>query len=333
MIHGAPGAGGVATVVQSLADGLLQRGCQITHGPSSLAGWRLLLSAARQSQVLLATHNFRAAYVGWVMGALLRKPVVVWVHGPLSEVLEQAGASPGKRQWLRWFYRRAVHFVFVSESSKRSFERFMQGLPLQCKSATVIANALVPRSETGPSSRKNGNDGIVRIGYVGRLSPEKNPHLLIDLMRALPAHFQLTVLGDGPLRDQLETASTDLADSGRIRFLGHQADSAAFYGTQDLTVLTSRYEGCPMAVLESLQADVPCVGVPIPSLEEMLQDSAPYLLAKDGTADALAAAVVAVLERPRPQVAQDLQKTLVRYRHSDFVERWHQLLTHAAVAC
>ena len=279
---------------------------------------------------MLATHNFRPAYVAWALGVLLRKPVVVWFHGPLSEVLAQAGTSPSKRQWLRWFYRRAVHLVFVSNSSKRSFELFMQGLPMQCQSEAVIVNALPPRAATAPPSPRV--DGTVHVGYVGRLSPEKNPHLLIEMMRALPARFRLTLLGDGPLRDELEAASCDLAQAGRIRFLGYQQDSAEFYATQDLTVMTSLYEGCPMVMLESLHAGVPCVGVPIPSLQEMTQEHAPYLMAKDNTASALADAVFATLNYPSQQRTLDLQRILTRYRHPDFVLRWHELLINAA-AC
>ncbi|RYF06884.1 MAG: glycosyltransferase [Comamonadaceae bacterium] len=330
MIHGAPVGGGVATVVESLTAGLRQSGCHVSHSSSSPAEWKTLLAAVRQSNVMLATHNFRPAYVAWALGVLLRKPVVVWFHGPLSEVLAQAGTSRSKRQWLRWLYRRAIHLVFVSHSSKRSFDLFMEGLPMQRESEAVIVNALLPRPETAPPSPRD--DGTVHVGYVGRLSPEKNPHLLIEMMRSLPARFRLTLLGDGPLRGELEDASYDLAQAGRIRFLGYQQDSAAFYATQDLTVLTSLYEGCPMAMLESLQAGVPCVGVPIPSLQEMTQEHAPYLLAKDNTASALADAVFATLNYPSEQRTLDLQQILIGYRHADFVLRWHQLLVNAA-AC
>lgn len=332
MIQGATGAGGVATVVKSLANGLMQQGCHVGQCASSPSEWRLLLSVARRSDVLLATHNFREAYVACAIGALLRKPVVVWFHGPLSEVLAQARAGFAKRLWLRWFYRCAAYFVFVSASSSQSFAQFMQGTAFRSKGLTVIPNALPPIAHPkAPLPPKL--DGIVRIGYVGRLSPEKNPHLLIGMLRALPSRFQLTVVGDGPLRSDLEAASADLAQANRIRFLGHRSDIAAFYGTQDLTVLTSLYEGCAMAVLESLQAGVPCVAVPIPSLQEMLQEHAPYLLAETSTAAALAHAVEATLQHPAAELVQDLQKVMGHYQYSDFLQRWHTLLKSTVAAC
>lgn len=332
MVHGAPGAGGVATVVRSLTAGLLHKGWHVTHAPASPMRWRTLLAMAKDSQVLLATHNFRAAYVAWLVGAVLRKPVVVWVHGPLNEVLEEAKASQLKRRWLRLFYqRRALHFAFVSDASRQSFNRFLGAQhPPKPGHQSIIANAVEPHTKPPQPTSRESQDDRVRIGYVGRLSPEKDPHLLIDLMHALPPQFHLTVLGDGPMRQELQAAAAPLIAEGRITWMGHRPDSAGFYATQDLTVLTSRYEGCPMAALESLAAGVPCFGVPIPALQEMFQHDAPYLLARDRTARALAEAIQAGLERPRALVQRDLNAVLTHYRHSDFVERWHQLLAQAA---
>ena len=331
MVHGTPGAGGVATAVRSLSQALEQEGCQLLHACAAAADGASLLWAAARSDIIVATHNCRAAYVAWALGTLLRKPVVVWVHGPLSEVLSQAGASSAKRSWLRWFYRRPMDLVFVSASSRQSFAHFMQGTLLQPARQTVIVNALAPGGQEQRLVARP--DGVVRVGYVGRLSTEKNPHLLIAMMRALPGNFQLTVLGEGPLRQAMESAAEDLAAAGRVRFMGHQPATDAFYRTQDVTVVTSHYEGCPMTVLESLQAGVPCVAVPIPSLQEMLMEQAPYLLAQSGTAVALADAVLTTLQRPKPLRDADIEQVLSRYGYAEFKLRWHRLLSSAVYPC
>ena len=104
------GVGGVQTTLYWLESGLAERGWQVTRlsvrrgRPSLWACWQ----AARRAQVLVASNNFRPAYAAVALAWLARKPSVVWVHGPLHEVLQQAGAcllytspSPRDRQKSR----------------------------------------------------------------------------------------------------------------------------------------------------------------------------------------------------------------------------------------
>jgi glycosyltransferase involved in cell wall biosynthesis len=93
-----------------------------------------------------------------------------------------------------------------------------------------------------------------------------------------------------------------------------------------MTLLASRYEGCPMTLLESLAMGVPCVGLPIPALQEVLATDAPYLLARDASAQALADAVLAVWAMPREQVQADMARVLSRYQVGNFVQSWEKVL-------
>jgi len=86
------GHGGVHTVSTVLQAQLQARGWTVET--QAVRGQRLspgsLWRAARQADVLLASNNFRPAYVAVLLGRLSRRPSVVWVHGPLREVLAQA---------------------------------------------------------------------------------------------------------------------------------------------------------------------------------------------------------------------------------------------------
>ena len=320
-------SGGVSTISSSLSQALRELGWQITELALNRSTWAQRLSAARQCDVILASHNFKPAYVARALGWLTRKPVVVWVHGPLNEVLEQARASSAKRNWLRWFYRRVRHFVFVSQSSRESFERFMQAPLAAQQSGTVIPNVVTAMASpalsrwTGEATTANP-----QLAYIGRLSQEKRPQLLLDMLRLLPAEFRLTLVGDGPLRDDLRQAGADLLASGRLTLAGAQAHGPGLYAPWHMTLLASRYEGCPMTLLESLAMGVPCVGLPIPALQEVLATDAPYLLARDASAQALADAVLAVWAMPREQVQADMARVLSRYQVGNFVQSWEKVL-------
>jgi glycosyltransferase involved in cell wall biosynthesis len=327
-------AGGVATMTSTLCAALQQQGWPVRLLALDQTGWLALLAAARQSNVILASNNFRPAYAAWVLGLLLRKPVVVWVHGPLHEVLDQASASGVKRAWLHWLYRRLPQFVFVSRASCDSFKRFMGHKLKPGQRLTVVFNAVTMQPNRQDTHLKTASAEVkIQLAYIGRLSQEKHPCLLLDMLRLLPSQYQLTLVGDGPLRDVLRQQGADLLASGRLSLLGQQAHGPGLYAPWALTLLASRYEGCPMTLLESLAMGVPCVGLPIPAIKEVVGNTAPCLLANDNTAQALADAVQSVQQLPREQLQADMARVLERYRVQDFVRRWQNELQLAARAC
>jgi glycosyltransferase involved in cell wall biosynthesis len=326
--------GGVSTITSTLCQALSQQGWSITELALNRAGWRERLTAAGQCDVVLASHNFAPAYMAWALGRLAHKPVVVWVHGPLQEVLAQARTSAIKRAWLRWLYRRVPQFVFVSQASRDSFERFMQS-PLSARQHGVVIPNAVAQTGPLPSLAKSdaASGSAVQLAFIGRLSQEKQPDLLLDMLRLLPPQFRLTLVGDGPLRQALQQLGADLLACGRLTLTGQQAPGLALYAPWQLTLLASRYEGCPMTLLESFAAGVACVGLPIAALREVLGSDAPYLLARDHSAQALADAVQTVRAMPRQKVQADMARVLLRHRTSDFAQRWQTVLQEAMRRC
>ena len=117
-------------------------------------------------------------------------------------------------------------------------------------------------------------------------------------MRFLPDHAQLGIVGEGPLHRQLVHDSLDLLHQGRVHFLGKHPSGKSLYAPWQVTLMASRYEGCPMTALESLACGVPCVAMPIPAMRELYDLDAPYLLARGDAPVALAEAVMTVLSLP-----------------------------------
>lgn len=308
--------GGIHTATQALMDALQRAG----HAPTALAvrgtPWLALLRAAQQADLIVATNGFLPTYTGWLLGALLRKPVVAWLHGPTQEVLAQAQASAAKRAWLRWLYRRLRRVVFVSGHARDSFLGFTGGAAAGQR-LEVIPNAH-PDWHPAPAAAQPGH-----LGFVGRLAPEKRPELLVQTLQLLPAAYRLCLVGGGP---SLAALGTD----ERLELRPFQPVTAALYAPWQATLLASRYEGCPMAALESLAAGVPCVGLPIPALREMLEPDMPYALARDCSAPALADAVQAVCALPRAQLERDMARVLRRYSPERFAQGWLRVLQEAA---
>lgn len=87
----------------------------------------------------------------------------------------------------------------------------------------------------------------------------------------------LLIAGDGPLRAGLESTAVARGVSGSVRFLGNRDDVPALLAATDVTVLTSDWEGLPVAVLESMAAGRPVVASRVDGVSELLGGGAGVL--------------------------------------------------------
>jgi glycosyltransferase involved in cell wall biosynthesis len=341
--------GGVQTMTQTLQLALREQGFEVTALPWQQTKFVELLYEARHSDFLVASHNFGPTYCGVALKTLTHKPLVSWVHGPLLEVLQMSKASWWKRHWLKHVFRYVDRFVCVSQTTESSLLGFLSGARAQTKDnsnrgnslntssgktprTVVIPNGLTPLTGNAESFSSNGNTTSstnLSIGYIGRLSQEKRPHLLLETLRALPDDAHLCVVGDGVLRSGLEDAGKDLMANGRLKFLGRQVSSQNLYTPYQVTLLTSKYEGCPMTALESLACGVPCLALPIPAMRELFAQDAPYLLAHDETPQALAITVLNLMRLPREQVQQDMARIVSNHSLLLFAYSWQTVINEA----
>ncbi len=323
-----PTWGGVHTMTRTLADALSTQGWQVSALPWQQTPWPALVSAAKQHDVIVATHNFGPTYCGAALKAITGKPLVSWVHGPLMDVLHEAGTSVMKKLWLKLLYKQVSQFVCVSRTTQDSLLGYISlGKQQRC---CVVPNGIAPMPAGQAIHVHAGHSGEgsppILLGYVGRLSAEKRPHLLLDTLRFLPSDAQLGIVGEGPMHRKMIHDGMDLMVQGRVHFLGKHPSGASLYKPWQMTLLTSRYEGCPMTALESLACDVPCVSLPIPAMRELYDLDAPYLLARGDSPVALAEAVMTVQSLPEQHVRDDMARIVARHHIDDFVGNWQEVL-------
>jgi len=130
------------------------------------------------------------------------------------------------------------------------------------------------------------------VGAIGRLVPQKAMHVLIDATPALlEAHPALRVLivGDGPLRADLEAQAARLGVAHAVRFAGYQEDVVSAYAAMDVFVLPSRDEGFGLVFLEAMAVGVPVVGTRVIGSEDAVEDGVTGLLVPYADPAALAA--------------------------------------------
>jgi glycosyltransferase involved in cell wall biosynthesis len=120
------------------------------------------------------------------------------------------------------------------------------------------------------------------IGVVGRLVPEKRVKDLIwaaDLLRVLHENLRLLIIGDGPLRPQLEEYARLASDLDHIRFLGAGSDVWRIMPHLDALWNGSENVGQSAAILEAMSAGVPVIASDTPTNRELvIQGETGYLI-------------------------------------------------------
>lgn len=152
---------------------------------------------------------------------------------------------------------------------------------------------------------RNGwpEDSIVLI-FVGRLDLQKDPLLLLDAVCPLLAqhvNLRLLMVGDGGLRGQVEERIARSALGSRICLAGarYGDEIAMMLRGADAFVMSSAYEGMPIAVLEALASGVPVISTPVGEVPTLLKAGVNGALASAIGPEALREGVLAVLDGPR----------------------------------
>ncbi|MFZ4116718.1 MAG: glycosyltransferase [Chthoniobacterales bacterium] len=112
------------------------------------------------------------------------------------------------------------------------------------------------------------------VGTAGRLAPEKNQQMLLQAAakareRGCTAVF--VIAGTGPEEHSLRELAAQLGIVDAVRFLGQVQHRVQFYHALDLFVLTSRYEGLPMVLLEAIASGIPVVSTDLEGIHHALE--------------------------------------------------------------
>jgi glycosyltransferase involved in cell wall biosynthesis len=197
-----------------------------------------------------------------------------------------------------------TRFVVVSDGERELAYEYRIGRQQQI---TVIYTGIDPapfRQPVDISSLKSSL-GIPMsaqvVGSVGRLSAQKSPSDFVRVAEAVhrsrpDAHF--IWIGDGPLEEEVRNLSTSLQLDAIIHWLGQRSDVHQLLHLFDCLILTSRWEGLPLVILEAMAAGVPVVATDILGTRELIEHGVNGWLAPVRDAESLARLVLNLLANP-----------------------------------
>jgi glycosyltransferase involved in cell wall biosynthesis len=263
------------------------------------------------------THGlfFHVSLAGAAVARLRGKPLVTTAHvGSLAEI-------GGVASHLSAVYEQSVG-RFILASSRRvicvsnAVAQHVATLGASSERVNVIPNG-VDLTHYSPGD-ETGEMRAPRIVFVGRLIGNKGPQHLVEALPAIAKqvpHVECWIVGDGPMRSQLQARVQEMRLEANVTFLGERDDVADLLRQCDLFVRPSLSEGMPLAVLEAMASGLPVVVTPVGGTPEVIQDGENGYLVEPGDGAALAAKVNELLTRPeqRSAMAAEARRTAATY--------------------
>lgn len=153
------------------------------------------------------------------------------------------------------------------------------------------------------AAREDHVDRPIEILCVGRLSPEKGQALVLRAVADLRRDGKsvcLTLVGDGPLRSQLEDEARRLGIAEHVTFAGAVDQDAipAFYERADIFCQPSFMEGIPVVLMEAMATGLPVVSSGVAGIPELVVENRSGFLVPPGRPALLAAALAKLVDAP-----------------------------------
>lgn len=234
-----------------------------------------------------------------------RPPIVTVFHGV---------AEPDYRHSARILSMFSDHVVTVSQSIAR---RLSQS-GLRNTDMTVIPNAItLPALPDQTQARREIGVPDVPIALsLARIVKQKRHDVLLRAWAHVPGPALLLLAGDGKLRPQHEILAHELGISDRVRFLGVRSDVPRLLSACSLTVLSSDWEGLPIAVLESMAAGKPVVSTDVDGVAEAIGSGAGLLVPRRDPVRLGAALSALLYDEQARELAGQTALRIVREQHA-----------------
>ncbi|MEG6513896.1 glycosyltransferase family 4 protein [Desulforamulus ruminis] len=255
--------------------------------------------------VILHAHSSKGALVGRLAAAIVKTPVVVFT----------AHNSIFYEQWPRWkknlfamverfLARLTDRIITVSDALK---QELMEQESLPARQLTTIYNGI----ETDKFNLKLDTLTVRQslsipelgpvIGTIARLAPQKGVSYFLKAASLLKDYqVNFLVVGDGPLREELEQEAAELGLKNRVTFAGRRENIPEILATLDIFVLPSVTEGLPLTILEAMAAGKPVVATRVGGIPEAIVEGKTGLVVPPRDPEALAIALAGLLgERER----------------------------------
>lgn len=267
-----------------------------------------------------------------IVQSLFKKPYIVTGHG--GDVLSLNRGL--MRKWKIRCLNRAAHVTVVSEHLKKKVQELTPEIVPDVISMGVNTSQFGRRHHI-PDYFGQGDKKVVL--FVGRLAEKKGVSYLISAMEHVDA--MLVVIGDGPLREQLEQQGQDVnhkAGWKKIRLLGAKshAELKSVYASADVFVCPSvtakdgDQEGFGLVMLEAMASGLPVIASNSGGITQLIMDEVNGLLCTEKSVDELAAAINRMFhdKKLRDNISENIKSMIKEYDYQAIAQKYEKVINN-----
>lgn len=274
------------------------------------AFWRVVSLIKRFKPHVVHTHTAKAGAIGRLAAWYCRVPLRVHTfHGHVFH----GYFSPLKTRlaiWTEQVLARLSHrIIAISKKQHRDLTQIYKIVPERKCRIVPLGFELnrVIQGKPGSFREQLGLDSDVMLcGILARLVPIKNHRFLVESIaawkrrfsNAQPKKVKFLIIGDGELREDLETQVRAAQLEEEVIFTGWIRETDAIYADLDLNMLVSMNEGTPVTLIEGMAAGVPILAKDVGGIRDIAPKGAGHILDADCTHQEFAAAIQEFVENP-----------------------------------
>lgn len=227
---------------------------------------------------------------------------------------------------MKLTYRHADLVTVLTENAlpfypaEQGYRSIVMPNPVIIPTAEVVTEQLLPKPT---------------LIALGRLHPVKGFDLLLQAFHRLQDRYSdwnLTILGEGPSRAELEELRSQLNLTDRVHLPGQVQNVNAYLRQSDIFVLSSRFEGFPMALCEAMACGLPVIATDcLSGPRDIITDRVDGILVPMEDLDALTDGLAVLMSDPmqRQQLAQAAPQVLDRFGLEQVMKMWNDAIDRA----
>ncbi len=259
-----------------------------------LVFFRLLRYFRRNEFDVIHLHMIKATIIGVIVSLFLKHSKIVITRHYTRALTNH----PGFVKWLdAKVTARAARVIAISDYVKQDL--ISEGVP-EARIVKVMNGTKLAAIER-PVPKFGGDPSGFRVICVGSLTRRKGHRHLIAAFRQVVNRYpltKLTIVGEGPERERLQSQIRDLALGENIELLGFRKDIDERLAKSDLYVHPSIHEPFGIAILEAMVAELCVIATKVEGIPEIVVEQETGILVRPTDEVALAEAILERIENP-----------------------------------
>lgn len=290
LVIGCSKIGGAQKVFATIAKQLVNQGHNITvllpEGPlasilreenivtlpikyKSIQGIRTIAGLLKRKEIdIINTHLTNCSFLVAIINIFYRKRLCCSLHNAI--IHEGLGRLQRFIYPFLYFliYKLSNGIIVNSENNK---QHFIGTACISPEHIRVIYNGIDTNEYIDGRIKSKQQGGKFQIGFIGRLSVEKGVIYLIEALAQLNGiDYECVIIGDGPLRQELEVAVASKDLSSNVTFLGFQQNVAPFFAEMDVFILPSLNEVLPITIIEAFALKVVTIAAEVGGVPDLI---------------------------------------------------------------